>query len=579
MQIPTDMVSAEERIATAVRCRDCDDLPKVPDAGRVLIDKSGKRCQIMHNGLRVIADGYCGAWMTDLIRNCQGHHEPQEERIFHDIIKQLPRNATLIELGGYWAYYSLWFLLDNPDRRAVVLEPDPRHLAVGRENALLNHLTPKFISGFASTSKVSNATFQTDDSEKIQIPSFTVDSLIATERWDNLSMLHLDIQGGETDILKSCERLFSQKRVGWVLVSTHAHQISGDPLTHQRCLEILRNSGAVIEAEHDVHESFSGDGLIAARFSPAPAQVPLKISYNRQDRSLFRHLAYDLDQCRTQLRNLEKDKEVSRETVVNAQAGSLEPSGILYTLKETGSLGQAGDRILLPNDKVISPEVARHGAWDLTNLRAFRSKLNPQKNYTLIDIGANIGLFSRQLLADAPFLTKTLCVEPEAGNYAALLHNLAHFNNRVQFYNFALGRDNGKAKLFRDTSNIGNYSLNADAMRARSYDQTEVEVRSVAEWMTDTLSKDGSILWKSDTQGYDELIVSETPEKIWKKIDVALMELWRIEKPSYNVSAFERRIESFPNRSLGGKVGVNTREIMNYLNASDWQFLDLLLWR
>ena len=210
MRIPTDMVSAEERIAIAVRCRDCDDLLKVPDAGRVLVDKSGKRCQIMHNGLRVIADGYCGAWMTDLIRNCQGHHEPQEERIFSEIIKQLPTNATMIELGGYWAYYSLWFLVNNPDRSAVVLEPDPRHLAVGQENALLNHLSPKFVSGFASTSKVSNATFKTDDSGEIQIPSFTVDSLIAAEGWDSLSMLHLDIQGGETDILKSCENLFSK---------------------------------------------------------------------------------------------------------------------------------------------------------------------------------------------------------------------------------------------------------------------------------------------------------------------------------------------------------------------------------
>lgn len=66
----------------AARCRDCDDVPKVADAGEVLETPEGERIQIMHNGLRVVADGYYGQWMTDLIRLCRGHHETQEERIF-----------------------------------------------------------------------------------------------------------------------------------------------------------------------------------------------------------------------------------------------------------------------------------------------------------------------------------------------------------------------------------------------------------------------------------------------------------------------------------------------------------------
>ena len=52
----------------------------------------------MHNGLRVVADGYCGSWMTELIERCHGHHEPQEERAFYEVITRLGHNATMMEL-------------------------------------------------------------------------------------------------------------------------------------------------------------------------------------------------------------------------------------------------------------------------------------------------------------------------------------------------------------------------------------------------------------------------------------------------------------------------------------------------
>lgn len=130
------------------RCRDADAIPKVADAGPLYTDIDGTRVQIMHNGLKVLADGCYGSWMTELIRLCRGHHEPPEERVFHEVVSRLSSSATMVELGGFWAYYSLWFLQLHPLRQALVLEPDPAHLAVGRKNALLNKLDPKFVAGF-----------------------------------------------------------------------------------------------------------------------------------------------------------------------------------------------------------------------------------------------------------------------------------------------------------------------------------------------------------------------------------------------------------------------------------------------
>ena len=55
-------VFSDARIAMTLRCRDCDTVPKVADAGRVVEEAGAGRVQIMHNGIRVIADGYGGPW-------------------------------------------------------------------------------------------------------------------------------------------------------------------------------------------------------------------------------------------------------------------------------------------------------------------------------------------------------------------------------------------------------------------------------------------------------------------------------------------------------------------------------------
>src|SRR5205085_8185083 len=112
--------------------------------------------------------------------------------------------------------------------------------------------------------------FSTESSGIVELPCVSVSSLVATYGVEHLDILHCDAQGIETEVLESCSELFNAGRVSWVFVSTHSHHISGDPLTHQRCLSLLLNAGAMIVAEHDVQESFSGDGLIVAKFGALP---------------------------------------------------------------------------------------------------------------------------------------------------------------------------------------------------------------------------------------------------------------------------------------------------------------------
>ena len=300
---------AEERIAMATHCRDSDIVPKVAGAGQLTIGPDGTKMQIMHNGLLVLAGGYHGEWMQRLITLCSGHHEPQEERAFHEVVRSLAFDATMIELGRFWSYYTLWFLKGEPRRRAVVLEPDPAHLKVGKTNSRLNRLRPTFVHGFVGATSRPPSPFETEDSGRMDVPCFSVPDLMTANGIDILDLLHCDVQGAEFDTLRGCEGIFRDGRVTWVFVSTHVYHISGDPLTHQRCLAVLKNAGATIVAEHDVHESFSGDGLILAKFGSLPSIFrPLALSYNRYSTSLFRNPLYDLAQVKRACRLLEEER-------------------------------------------------------------------------------------------------------------------------------------------------------------------------------------------------------------------------------------------------------------------------------
>lgn len=253
--------------------------------------------------------------------------------------------------------------------------------------------------------------------------------------------------------------------------------------------------------------------------------------------------------------------------------------GLLLTVEADGPLGRVGDTLLLPDDEVISPYVRAHAAWDPENVGSFASKVKANQRYVLIDVGANIGLFSRQLAIRCPQVSDILCVEPDPDNFKALQYNLAELSDRVQYFQVALSDTDGRAIFFRDTENIGNYSLAADAMRTRPHDTREISVRDTARWLADNVPAGRPLLWKSDTQGFDELIVSLVPWDVWQRVDVALMEVWRIKKPTMDREALARRIDSFPNKVLGDRGPVSTMDVLTYSDGDDMLFLDLLMWR
>ena len=288
---------ARRRIALTVAVRDADVIPKVPGAGEVFI-RDGERVQLMHNGVVITEGRYHGAWMTEVIRQLRGHHEPQEELAFHAVLERLAvssQSPTMVELGSFWAYYSMWAKRRIPSARLILLEPDPSNLAVGRHNLELNGMEALVLQAAVGSEHgtVVTLTWESDNSPH-PTRQMTVDGLMRDLAIERIDLLLADVQGAETAMLVGCAGALAAQRIRFLVLSTHHHTISGDPLTHQRCVRILRDAGAHLVAEHSVPESCSGDGLIVASMSPDDRNLHADVTIVRARDSLFGELEWDL---------------------------------------------------------------------------------------------------------------------------------------------------------------------------------------------------------------------------------------------------------------------------------------------
>ena len=290
------------RVELTVAVRDTDAIPKVPDAGEVT-EVDGHQVQVMHNGLLIHAGCYQGAWGTEIIRRLHGHHEPQEELVFHTILERLADEGltrpTMAELGSYWSYYSMWFTHRLAGAEAIMVEPDPQNLEVGRRNFELNDIDGTFVHAAVGGEHQTSMWLPCESDGRVRrVPAVTLGGLLSDHGHDRFDVVLCDTQGAEQAVLEGSRELLRSGAVRFLIVSTHHHIFSGDPLTHQKCLRLLKDLGAHIIAEHSVSESCSGDGLIAVSFDPRDADLAVDVTHVRAKDSVFGEPEYALAQAR-----------------------------------------------------------------------------------------------------------------------------------------------------------------------------------------------------------------------------------------------------------------------------------------
>jgi Methyltransferase FkbM domain len=244
----------DRRIALVISCPDNPRLSRISGSGRT---QDG--WQVMHNGLKVLVDGYYGNGISRMLSRNRGCHEPQEELVFQEVLRRMPPGAVMVECGAYWGFYSMWFCQVVRDPRVFLIEPEAQNLAVGRRNFELNGFSGHFTQAFVGMlPAVETGTVET----------VNMDTFFLKHRLDYVHILHSDIQGSEMRMLEGAVQSLDARCVRFVFISTHSEEL------HTQCFDFLCAHGYEVAVSVSPAESFSVDGVLVAR-DPVTDQSPL----------------------------------------------------------------------------------------------------------------------------------------------------------------------------------------------------------------------------------------------------------------------------------------------------------------
>jgi hypothetical protein len=254
----------DRRLADVLACRDNAHIPRHPQAGQITGDSL-----ITHNGLKIALASYYGYGSHRVLARNRGCHEPQEERVFQEVLRRLRPGSTMLELGSFWAFYSLWFATTVPQSRNWLVEPHPGNLRKGLENFRRNRATPAgSVQAFLGRA----------DSPG-HPPIRSVDSLAAQFQIDHLTILHSDIQGFELEMLHGADRLLRAHAIDYLFISTHSQEL------HDACLGHLETLHYRLAVSIPMADTFSEDGLLVFHAPHIPPLPPLDLDRKSRLRS------------------------------------------------------------------------------------------------------------------------------------------------------------------------------------------------------------------------------------------------------------------------------------------------------
>ena len=229
-------------------------VPRCRHAGKVIVHK-GRRCVVMSTGVVVMETGYYGNFSRVLQSNL-GVHEAAEERVFSAIVDDIASEAkgraagaVVVELGAYWAYYSIWFLRAIPRSRAFLVEAMASNRKMGVINLWLNDVPAKDYEYVLGNVTGSWWTAYAQRKKGMHMPH-------------RVDFMLVDIQGWEADLVPTVAHAISrgELEVGYIMVGTHSQSVH-----HKVLASLTKIAGLRVIASLDVdEETFFFDGLVVA---------------------------------------------------------------------------------------------------------------------------------------------------------------------------------------------------------------------------------------------------------------------------------------------------------------------------
>jgi hypothetical protein len=155
--------------------------------------------------------------------------------------------ATMLELGCYWGFYSMWFASKIPNAKNYLIDNNDG-ITRAKSNFKLNKLQANFMEGYIGK-----------DNPESEITITNVDRICKDNGISFLDILHADIQGFELEMLATMPEMVAKRAIGYIFISTHSNEL------HYGCIEWLEAHGYKILCHSDIDKTFSEDGLIVAK--------------------------------------------------------------------------------------------------------------------------------------------------------------------------------------------------------------------------------------------------------------------------------------------------------------------------
>jgi len=225
-----------------------------------------------------------------------------------------------------------------------------------------------------------------------------------------------------------------------------------------------------------------------------------------------------------------------------------------FSLLKDCKLGKKGDILCAIPDQFITPKLLSNGEWEYFIIDFINKNLKKNEKYYFFDIGANIGLISRQLYIRSKNIIYFYCIEPEKRNYTLLKKNLSIIpRSKNKNFNFGLiNNKNRSASLFLDNNNFGNYTI----LNNKNKTKQKIKLKNINNFFKQNIKniKKKKIIYKSDVQGLDEILLCSLEPYMIDRIDILVLEISNFKFLIKNFNKFIKIINSFNKKQIDNKT-------------------------
>lgn len=200
-----------------------------------------------------------------------------EYNLFQEVLEKVKNkeNPVMVEIGCWWAFWSLCFRKKFPKGKNILVELGKRQLSIGLNNFKLNEFSETHYWGGFFLNESTSFVKKQDNYDFPELPNEYYDTellgsstgpqidfidIYSLEKLSKIDLLHMDIQGSEMPLfldLKKNYPFILENVIDNIVVATHSSQIHHDL---QNLFQEFNYKLTRIEA----YGSVGGDGMIIA---------------------------------------------------------------------------------------------------------------------------------------------------------------------------------------------------------------------------------------------------------------------------------------------------------------------------